>query len=245
MIVSPKVAIIIPARFKSSRFPGKPLALISGKTLIMRVWERCVGAIPGAIVCVATDDARIASHCETFGANVVLTPDTCLTGTDRICSASDQIAADIYVNVQGDEPLIEPQDIRRVVEAFIQRPERVHCAMTAIFDTSEFLNLNVPKVVTTPDHELVYISRAAIPGNKEGRFRTANKQVCIYAFSKHHLNHFASIPEKTPLEEVEDIEILRFIETGVRVEMVPVSGSSIAVDIPSDVAKVEAALLGR
>lgn len=236
------VAVIIPARFQSSRFPGKPLALIAGTSLIQRVWGRCVAAVDPSLVFVATDDERIASHCRDFDAQVILTSPDCLTGTDRIAEVSHQIEADVYINVQGDEPLVHADDILKVIDAFRGNPESVVCAMCPIESADEFISLTVPKVVVREDGRLLYMSRAGIPGNKSGTFAVGMKQVCIYAFSKVHLAHFSSYPKKTPLEQLEDIEILRFLETGVPVQMIPVSGSSLAVDTPEDIWRVETRL---
>ena len=240
-----RAVIIIPARFQSSRFPGKPLCVIAGRSLIQRVWEQCLNAIPSVPVFIATDDSRIASHCVTFGAEVVMTSESCLTGTDRLAEVADKIFADSYINVQGDEPLVEKEDIRKVFEAFVRNPDSVHCGMCSIKSEDEFTSLTVPKVVTRPDNSLLYMSRSPIPGNKTKSFTRGHKQVCIYAFTPSHLKHFSGLEEKTPLEQIEDIELLRFLETGVSVQMVPVSNGSLAVDVPSDVKKVEAEILRR
>lgn len=242
----PAIKIIIPARYKSTRFPGKPLADIAGKSMISRVWERCRKALPAHDIFVATDDQRIQEHCETLGINTILTPENCATGTDRVYFASKELDADIIINVQGDEPLISKQDIQQVIEASIENRNTIINAMCKITDENEFRSFSVPKVVTTPNNELLYMSRAAIPASKEDNFHGATKQVCIYAFTKEHLEKFHnSTSSKTPLEAVEDIEILRFLELGIKVKMIEVSSSSIAVDFPEDIEKVETALLNE
>jgi len=242
---SPRIALVIPARHRSSRFPGKPLATIAGKSLVRRVWERCIGAVDAADVHVATDDSRIAEHCRSFGANVLMTSESCLTGTDRVAEAAHALDADVIVNVQGDEPLVEPADVRAVVESFLERPGAVACGMCPIDSVEDYESRTVPKVVARPDGLLLYMSRAPIPATKERSFPTSRRQVCIYAFSRAHLDAYASVGRKTPLEEIEDIEILRFLETGVEVRMVELPGGSVAVDVPSDVARVEAILASR
>ncbi|ATH82694.1 3-deoxy-manno-octulosonate cytidylyltransferase [Ectopseudomonas mendocina] len=234
--------IIIPARYASSRYPGKPLVDIAGKTLLQRVWERCVPVLGKEGVVVATDDQRIVEHCQAIGARWVMTPSTCLTGTDRLAAASLQLQADIYINVQGDEPLIQPEDIQRVIDLAAKHPGQVLNAYCAIKEEQDYLSRNVPKVVKRPDGRLLYMSRAPIPGTKGAEFVRADKQVCIYAFPPEALQAYAARTEKTPLEQLEDIEILRFLELGYEVRMVEVSGSSIAVDAPEDVARVVAAL---
>lgn len=233
-----KHAVIIPARFKSSRFPGKPLADILGQSLIERVWRRCILAVPRSDVYVATDDDRIAQHCKELGIQVLMTPDTCLTGTDRVYEASKLVDADIYINVQGDEPLIDPADIHAVIEAAERSPGEIVNAMCDIASEAEFRSRTVPKVVARPDGRLLFMSRNGIPTNKTHGFECARKQVCIYAFPPDALKAFASVTAKTPLEAIEDIEILRFLELGYDVRMIQVSGSSVAVDVPADIDKV-------
>ncbi len=236
-----KPAIVIPARYKSSRFEGKPLTPIKGRAMIEWVWQRCVDALSEDQVYVATDDERIAAHCRDAGIAVVMTPSTCLTGTDRVYEASRQIDADLLINVQGDEPLLDPSDIQAVLAAAETHPGDIINAMCPITDETDFRSPSVPKVVARPDGRLMYMSRAAIPTGKDLGFHGAMKQVCIYAFPKESLADFASAGGKTPAEEVEDIEILRFLELGREVRMIEVSSSSIAVDFPDDVARVEAA----
>jgi len=235
-------ALIIPARYESSRFPGKPLAIISDKSMLQRVWEQSIQAISEQDVYVATDDERIVSHCRHVGMQYIMTDATCMTGTDRVYQASKQIDADIYINVQGDEPLVEPSDIRRVMDAARNSPDKIINAMCPIDEEADFRNPSVPKVVVDPDGRLLYMSRSPIPTNKNHGFQSAMKQVCIYAFPKSALEQFASVKQKTPMEAIEDIEIIRFLEIGREVQMISVSTASIAVDFPDDVRRVEEAL---
>lgn len=234
--------IIIPARYESSRFPGKPLVNINGKSMIERVWNRCCLAVDKSIVFVATDDQRIANHCQDKGIQIIMTSGTCMTGTDRLFEASKYIDAVTYINVQGDEPLINPQDIIDVITQAKLKPDDVINAMCEIELETDFRSSTVPKVVTRPDGRLLYMSRAAIPTSKTFDFHSAYKQVCIYAFPKQSLEDFTSVKDKTPLEKIEDIEILRFLELGYEVSMLKVSSVSIAVDVPDDVIRVENAL---
>jgi len=231
-------AIVIPARFASSRFPGKPLADILGKPMIRHVWERCIRAAGNDHVYIATDDERIRAECQQFGARVIMTSSSCLTGTDRVAEAATSLDYDFLVNVQGDEPLLDPADIVAVAEAYRRHGGAVINAMSAITEEREYWSRNVPKVVATQDGRLLYMSRAAIPANKAGSFDKAWKQVCIYCFSPAQLAAFASVSSKGPIEQIEDIEILRFLDMGLQVRMVELASSSIAVDTPEDLQRV-------
>jgi len=235
-------AIVIPARYQSSRFPGKPLAEICGVSMIKRVWEQCIKVLPNESVYVATDNEQIADHCRLHQMQVVWTSDRCLTGTDRLSEANQSIGAELVINVQGDEPLIQSDDIRMVIDFASRKPGQIINAMCPIEFESDFRSSTVPKVVVRPDGRLLYISRSPIPTNKSHDFVKAWKQVCVYAFPGEALAKFASCNQKTQLEEIEDIEILRFLELGYEVSMVEVSSSSIAVDVPADVKKVEEAI---
>ena len=241
-VLDKDIAIVIPARYQSSRFPGKPLVDILGVSMIRRVWQQCIKALPCDQVYVATDSTRIAESCEECGIQVLMTSEDCLTGTDRVYEASKQIDAKLIINVQGDEPLIEPSDIVKVVQESKNNPGQVINAMCPLVDEESFRNTTIPKVVFREDRRLLYMSRAGIPTTKDHELADAWKQVCIYAFPDSALEKFAQTKKKTYFESIEDIEILRFLELGVEVKMVEVSQSSIAVDVPADVIKVEEAL---
>ncbi|MCH8567424.1 MAG: 3-deoxy-manno-octulosonate cytidylyltransferase [Balneolales bacterium] len=230
--------IIIPARMKSSRLPGKPLVDILGKSLLQRTWEQSCKAFPKERVYVATDHPEIQKHCKELGIQVVMTSDTCLTGTDRVAEVANQIEADYYINVQGDEPLINPQDILDVEEAIKKYSGEIINGYAEIDDAEMWSSVSTPKVVCRQDGRLLYMSRAAIPGNKSGKFEKGWRQVCVYAYPKEALDIFYKTKSKTELEELEDLEILRFLEMGYEVRMVKLSSDSIAVDHPGDVEKV-------
>jgi 3-deoxy-manno-octulosonate cytidylyltransferase (CMP-KDO synthetase) len=235
-----KFVLIIPARFKSSRLPGKPLVEICGQSLVSRVWDICSKVFPAEDIYVATDDKRISKHCHSHGIQTLMTSPKCLTGTDRVVAASKQVAADIYINVQGDEPLLDPKDILKVISASKKRPKQVISAMCQIDCEAEFRSKTVPKVVFRPDGRLLYVSRAGIPTTKSLDFQKAYKQVCIYALPRECLDKYFNFNRKTPLESIEDCELLRFLELGYEVYLIEVSASSVAVDVPEDVARVEA-----
>ncbi len=239
--------IIIPARWQSSRFPGKPLAKISGKSLIQRVWIKCAIAIDPKRVYVATDDERIRKHCADNNMQYIMTHD-CSTGTDRISQAYKKLKGKYttIINVQGDEPLIDPEDILKIIEASSRvNPTTMCCGFCKINSEEEFKNPNIIKIITDPENYLLYASRAGIPTNKSLGFEWAYKQVCIYAFSPTALSVFDSGNNRSSLEVVEDIEILRFLDYGYRIKMIEVSESSVAVDIPDDIDKVENILKRR
>jgi len=240
-----KTVIIIPARFKSSRFPGKPLTSILGKPMILWVAEICAKALPIEFVYIATDDLRIKEVVEEAGFNVVMTSKKALTGTDRIADAANQIDADIYINVQGDEPLLNPNDILSIIDIKKKYPNEVINGYCKINDNENPESLNIPKVVFNENNQMLYMSRHLIPGTKSKQIKPPHyfKQVCIYAFNKNELLDFVNFGRKGTIEYYEDIEILRFLDIGSKIRVVETMGSSLAVDVPEDVKKVEEAIL--
>jgi 3-deoxy-manno-octulosonate cytidylyltransferase (CMP-KDO synthetase) len=231
--------VVIPARFGSGRFPGKPLTSIAGVPMIERTYRRCALGYPADRIWVATDDERILDHCRTAGMQAAMTSQTCLTGTDRVAEFAQQVDAEYYINVQGDEPLFNPDDISGFIRNIERYPGTVLNGFCPIEDEAMFYDPSMPKVVFDGSYRLLYMSRAAIPTSKALRFLSAWRQVCIYAFPRDALLAFAAHGRKTPLEEIEDIEILRFVELGYQVQMVETSNQSVPVDHPDDVEKVE------
>lgn len=236
--------IIIPARYSSTRFPGKPLANILGESLIYRVWKQCSKCFSFEDIYVATDDDRIKEHCKNLNIQYIMTSKNCLTGTDRVFQAYRKLGKnyDCIINVQGDEPLIDTNDILTIVDSFYSHDSYGRCCgFCKIKSNEEFISQNTIKVVFDNKYRLLYASRAPIPSDKKLSFNESYKQVCIYAFSPKNYIHY----EKTRLESIEDIEILRFIELGYPVKMVRVSNNSIAVDVPDDIIKIEKFLKGN
>jgi len=234
------VSIVIPARYKSSRFPGKPIVDIDGTPMIIRVADIASKVVPKENIYIATEDERIAKVVDDYDYKVILTSDNCLTGTDRVCEASQEIDSDIIVNIQGDEPLLDSDDIQKVIDEKLKYPDSVINCMSR-FDSTEATNKNIPKVVANFNNDLIYMSRSAIPGTKEGHSKLVHKQVCIYAFTKDELDKFYQFGlkhGKTQIEWSEDIEILRFLELGINVKMLETYGTTQAVDVPEDVDKV-------
>lgn len=234
---------VIPARYRSSRFPGKPLVNILGKPLVIHVAEKAVAALGHENVVVATEDLRIFDEVEKWGFKAIMTTDKPLTGTDRIWEVAQQIKADFYINIQGDEPMVSPEDVKAILEARRVHPDMIVNGYSALLPQEDPHSVNIPKVVFSESGRLLYMSRAAIPGIKgTDEIPVYHKQVSIYAFNYAELEAFGNRTEKTPLEHFEDIEILRFAEMDYPIQMVPISGNSLAVDEPGDVAIVEAAI---
>ncbi len=239
-----KTIVIIPARYKSSRFPGKPLIRLLGKPMILWVADLCSTAIGKENVFIATDDNEISNTITNEGYQAIMTSKDCLTGTDRLAEAAKKIKADIYVNVQGDEPLVNPKDIQNIIEEKKKYYNEVINGYTIIGKDEDPDSVSKPKVIFTEDKRLIYISRKTLPGFKEklNEPKVYYKQVCIYAFNREELIEFGNYGRKSILEKSEDIEILRFLEWGKSIRFVETSPGSLAVDEPKDVKKVEAFL---
>jgi 3-deoxy-manno-octulosonate cytidylyltransferase (CMP-KDO synthetase) len=241
---SVRSCVIIPARYKSSRFPGKPLVKLLGKPMIIWVAELSAKAVGKSNVYIATDDHRIEAEVKRFNFNTVMTSNKALTGTDRVAEASYKIKADIYINVQGDEPLVNPRDILKIRDTKILNMNAVINGFSWITKKNNPADINIPKLITNEKNELIYISRLPIPGFKEVKSEPLKykKQVCIYAFTKQELKKFKDFGRKSKLEKLEDIEILRFLELKKTVLMKETTPNSLAVDAPSDILKVENAI---
>lgn len=242
-----KIAGIIPARYKSSRFPGKPLVPLLKKPMVIHVAELVSEALGKRNTYVATESDKIASEVAKWGYQVVMTGEDALTGTDRVWQASKKIDADIFMNIQGDEPLLDPKDIKRIAKEKEKKMDSVINGMHVISPNEDPHSINIPKVVTNEKNYLVYMSRLPIPGFKDDRSRPDRyyKQVCIYAFSPDQLEKYGRFARKSRLEESEDIEILRFFELSIPVYMVMTGSTSLAVDVPADIPLVEAALKAK
>ena len=162
-----KNIVVIPARYKSSRYPGKPLVKILGKPMVQWVAELSAKAVGRDNVYIATDDRRIEQAVLEIGFQVVMTSDTCLTGTDRLAEVAQKVEADIYINVQGDEPLVNPQDILKVIQAKQLNPNDIINCYAVINPEEDLNSVNIPKVIFTEDKRLIYMSRQALPGFKD------------------------------------------------------------------------------
>lgn len=240
-----KTSIIIPARYGSSRYRGKPLVKILGREMILRVADICK-KIKNVRVFIATDSKKIANVAEKNGYDYIMTSKNCLTGTDRVAEASKKIKSEIFINVQGDEPTISPRDIQKIMNTKKKFPNHVICGYDKIHNFESPKNINLPKVVVNSKDELIYISRALVPGAKK-KNKNVNyfKQVCIYAFNKKQLKKFHLKRRKSIIEKIEDIEILRFFEIDEKIKMVKLNSNSVAVDEMRDVKKAEKLLKKR
>jgi 3-deoxy-manno-octulosonate cytidylyltransferase (CMP-KDO synthetase) len=239
-----KIVGIIPARYASTRFPGKPLALIAGKPLIQRVVEQCQKAKSLAEVIVATDDERILSTAKQF-CRVEMTTPAHPSGSDRIAEVAGKISCDAVVNIQGDEPLIEPSVIDAVAGALEQND--MSTAATRIKNTAELDNPNVVKVVVNAAGRALYFSRRTIPYLREAASRPVSEQLAAFPFLKHlgiygyrreTLLRLVKFPV-SPLEAAEKLEQLRALENGIQIAVMQVAFDSVGVDAPEDVEWVE------
>lgn len=237
-----KVNIVIPARLGSSRFKEKPLKKILGVPMIIRVANICKKVLKKNNIYIATESKKISSLAKKNGFNFILTSKKCLTGTDRVGEAISKIKGEIFINVQGDEPLIQPNDIKKIINAKIKNIDKIICGYTKIKNDEKPNSNSIPKVVFNEKNELIYISRSLIPGSKSG-VKNYFKQVCIYGFSRSELRDFTKFKKKGKLESIEDIEILRFFELNKKILMVKTSDNSIAVDYPKDIKIVENKLI--
>lgn len=237
-----KIIGVIPARYKSSRFPGKPLADIAGKPMIYWVYQQCKKVEDFDEVYVATDDELIFKTCKELGVEVVMTSDTHRTGTDRIGEVARKIPADLIVNIQGDEPLIEPETIRQAILPFYDNPDlQISNLMTKIKDPVDVVNFTVPKVIVNKENIGIYLTRATAPYPKGSIDYSYYKQVCVYGFKPEALQFYCDYGMKygkARVEAIEDIEILRFIENGYKVQYIEVDSETIAVDTQNDLERV-------
>lgn len=227
--------VLIPARYKSTRFEGKPLALINGEPMIIHTARQCVKAVGVENVYVVTDDERVENVVIKHGYRCLIVDKHCETGTDRIAEAAKILDYDVFVNVQGDEPLVNPKTIQNTIQMKrMYSSDIINCYSNQYDDNEKTINM-VFKTVGR-QKELIYASRSSIPSLASLRF----KQVCVYAFYKYQLIHlFGAGEKKSHNETLEDIEILRFVDNSVPVKMVKSNFKTHSVDYPEDIKIVE------
>jgi 3-deoxy-manno-octulosonate cytidylyltransferase (CMP-KDO synthetase) len=233
------IVVVIPARFQSTRFPGKPLADLDGRPMIEHVYRRAAASRVVSRVIVATDDLRVATAVTAFGGQVRLTRADHLTGTDRLAEVAATLACDIVVNVQGDEPLLDPRAIGEAVAPFDNPAVQMTTLCRRIEHPADLSNPNIVKVVMDRAGYALYFSRAAIPYARDprGGWPPLYRHIGLYAYRRSTLLVLAAL-EPTPLERAESLEQLRALEHGIRIRAVETSYDSFGVDTPDDLEQV-------
>ncbi len=239
----PGILGIIPARYASTRFPGKPLVDIGGKSMIQRVYEQAKKCEMLAGVFVATDDERIFNHVTDFGGKAVMTSETHPSGTDRCAEvASLHLQYDTIINIQGDEPFIDPSQISKVAACFDEPGTQIATLIKQIYNTEELNNFSTPKVIINSRQEAIYFSRSPIPhvrGQKPHNwlhYNTFYKHIGIYGYRRNVLQQITRLPV-SPLEKAESLEQLRWLENGYLIKTALTNLESYAVDVPADLKK--------
>ncbi len=248
MPTEPRVLVVIPARWASSRFPGKPLAKIAGVPMIQRVVEQAKKAQSVAEVIVATDDSRIFDLINNNGDTAIMTSENHESGTDRVAEVAQDKECDIVVNVQGDEPLIPPQNIDLVVRPLIEDTSVLVSSLRILIQNAdELLSRNITKVVVDKFDSALYFSKAPIPWDRDNWSEDADisltsplwfKHIGLYAYRKTFLMEYSALPI-SKLEKVEKLEQLRILENGYPVKVIETKYDSIGVDSESDIELIE------
>ncbi len=239
-----KYIAIIPARYASTRFPGKPLALLGGKTVIQRVYEQAVSVLDEAWV--ATDDERIQKAVEQFGGRVVMTRADHKSGTDRIEEAAEKIGtdADVIINIQGDEPFVQPSQINTLMQLFDNADTQIGTLGKRFEDMAAVNNPNSPKIATDRQGFALYFSRSVIPyvrGAEQAEWLSRFpylKHLGIYAYRREVLHEITQLPQ-SPLELAESLEQLRWLENGYRIRVGLADAETVGIDTPEDLQRAE------
>jgi 3-deoxy-manno-octulosonate cytidylyltransferase (CMP-KDO synthetase) len=239
---SGKVVVVIPARYGATRLPGKPLVPLAGKPMIQRVFERAKLAKTPSQIIVATDDERILHAVQAFGGEARMTRPDHRTGTERVAEVAAHVEGDVFVNVQGDEPLLDPAAIDTAVNALLEEPPAaVATVATTIKTPADIMDPNVVKTVLDFDGNALYFSRAPIPWVRDtaGHIVVRHwKHLGLYVFQRDALLDYPTLPQGD-LERIEQLEQLRWMENGVKIRVAEVEHDAVSVDIPEDVARVE------
>ena len=244
---SHQAIVVIPARYGSSRLPGKPLILLAGQPMIQRVYERAKAAETVSRVIVATDDERIRKAVEAFGGEARMTRGDHRTGTERVAEVAVHADGEVFVNVQGDEPLLDPAAIDTAVAALLEEPKAdIATAATLIRNRAEIMDPNVCKVVLDFDENALYFSRAPVPWVRDTATKIQVrhlKHLGLYVFTRAALLEYPTLPQGE-LEKIEQLEQLRWLENGWKIRVAEVEHDAVSVDVPEDVARVEKLLAG-
>jgi 3-deoxy-manno-octulosonate cytidylyltransferase (CMP-KDO synthetase) len=237
-----KVVVVIPARYGSTRLPGKPLVSLAGQPMIQRVYERAKSAQNVDRVIVATDDERIVKAVETFGGEARMTRLDHRTGTERVAEVAAHVDGEIFVNVQGDEPLLDPVAVETAVRALLEGPQAaVSTVATPIRTPGDIMDPNAVKVVLDFDDNALYFSRAPIPWVRDtaSKIQVRHlKHLGLYVFQRDALLEYPTFPQGE-LEKIEQLEQLRWLENGWKIRVAEVQHDAVSVDVPEDVARVE------
>jgi len=238
----PKVIVVIPSRYASTRLPGKPLAQLAGKPMVQHVYERAKQAQTVHRVIVATDDQRIVEAVKAFGGEARMTRTDHRTGTERIAEVAVQEPGDVFVNVQGDEPLIDPVAIDTAVGALLEEPQaQIATVATPIRHAGDIMDPNVVKTVLDFDGNALYFSRAPIPWIRDTQQKLHVKywkHLGLYVFQREALMEYTTLPQGE-LERIEQLEQLRWLENGWKIRVAEVAHDAVSVDVPEDVVRVE------
>jgi len=241
-MIDPKVIVVIPARYASTRLPGKPLVPLAGKPMVQHVYERAKRAQTVHRVLVATDDQRIMDAVTAFGGEARMTRSDHRTGTERIAEVAVQEPGDVFVDVQGDEPLIDPMAIDTAVGALLEEPQaQISTVATPIRHAGDIMDPNVVKTVLDFDDNALYFSRAPIPWIRDTQQKLHVKywkHLGLYVFQREALLEFPTLPQGE-LEKIEQLEQLRWLENGWKIRVAEVAHDAVSVDVPEDVARVE------
>jgi 3-deoxy-manno-octulosonate cytidylyltransferase (CMP-KDO synthetase) len=238
----PEVVIVIPARYGSTRLPGKPLVSLAGKPMIQHVYERAKMAESAQRVIVATDDERIVQAVESFGGVARMTRPDHRTGTERVAEVAAHEKGDVFVNVQGDEPLLDPVAVDTAVDALLEEPAAGIATVATVLKTpADIMDPNVVKTVLDFDNNGLYFSRAPIPWVRDttSKIQVRHlKHLGLYVFQREALLEYPTLPQGE-LERIEQLEQLRWLENGWKIRVAEVEHDAVSVDVPDDVARVE------
>ena len=242
-----RAVVIIPSRYGSSRFDGKPLALICGKPMVQWVYQRALASSCVESVHVATDDLRIRDAVRNFGGNVIMTGNECRSGTDRVAEAAERLklkSRDVVINIQGDQPLVDPRSFDAVVQPFIEDPTLEMSTLAFVIqDEREITDPKDVKVVFDNNGDALYFSRATIPWGREGLYGyKVYKHLGVYAYTREFLDCFRNLPPGR-LEAIEKLEQLRAMEHGYTIRVAVTPYDSPEVDLPEDIARIEKKLI--
>ena len=241
-MASTRVVVVIPARYGSTRLPGKPLVSLAGKPMIQRVYQRAKQAQHVSRVIVATDDERIVKAVEGFGGEARMTRSDHRTGTERVAEVAAHEAGEVFVNVQGDEPLLDPAAVDTAIRSLLEEPAAaISTVATPIKTPADIMDPNVVKTILDFDNNALYFSRAPIPWVRDTASKTHArhlKHLGLYVFQREALLEYPTLPQGE-LERIEQLEQLRWLENGWKIRVAEVEHDAVSVDVPEDVARVE------